>query len=146
MERVQGGTDLFRFASARFADSHGGEATQTVKRNLLRLLARLVSRLHGKGVFHRDLKAANVLVSEDGLGPRVVLLDLDAVRFKRAVSRKDRVLNLAQLDASVPECVTIRDRMRFLLVYADHAVDRAALRDLARDVRRLSLVRRGIRE
>lgn len=76
-------------------------------------LARLVRRLHDRGVYHSDLKGGNVLV---GSG-RLLVIDLDRVRFSLDVPEKDRLFNLAQLNASVTPPLTRTDRLRFLDLY-----------------------------
>jgi len=85
-----------------------------VSRELLRRLARLVRLMHVRGVWHRDLKANNVLVRSDGLW----VVDLDRVDFLREVPRSGRVRNLAQLNAAVGAPVTRADRLRFFFAYA----------------------------
>lgn len=76
-------------------------------------LARIVRRLHDTGVYHSDLKAGNVLVG-DG---RILVIDLDRVRFSLDVSEVDRIFNLAQLNAAVLPPLTKTDRLRFLDYY-----------------------------
>ncbi|MBI3858351.1 MAG: hypothetical protein HY293_21925, partial [Planctomycetes bacterium] len=87
-----------------------------VSRDLLFRLARLVRRLHLRGVYHRDLKANNILVRGDDL----FVIDLDRVDFVREVPPEDRAWNLAQLNAAVAEPLTRTDRLRFFLAYAGH--------------------------
>jgi len=91
-----------------------------VSRDFLARLARLVRRMHVRGVYHRDLKANNLLVRDD----EISVVDLDRVDFCREVSRAGRVWNLAQLNAAVGAPVTRTDRLRFLFAYAgrDRAV------------------------
>ncbi len=97
-------------------------------RKCLRLLidrfAHLVATLHRRRLSHRDLKAANVLVS--GLSSRndarevsFHLIDLVGVRRLRKLPQARRVQNLARLNASFlnhPR-LTRADRLRFLRVY-----------------------------
>jgi tRNA A-37 threonylcarbamoyl transferase component Bud32 len=81
--------------------------------DFLRRLARVVRRLHDRGVYHADLKGGNILV---GSG-RLLVIDLDRVRFTQDVPEKDRLYNLAQLNASVTPPLTRTDRLRFLDFY-----------------------------
>ena len=76
-------------------------------------LARAVRRMHDRGVFHADLKAANVIVTE----AKFHIVDLDRVRFSLDVAEKDRIFNLAQLNASVTPPLTRTDRLRALRYY-----------------------------
>jgi len=78
-------------------------------------LARMIRRMHARGAYHRDLKGGNVVVGPDA---GFYLVDLDAVRFRREVSERRRVFNLAQLNASLPAPLTRADRLRFLRWYA----------------------------
>lgn len=82
-------------------------------------LARFVRHIHEAGVFHKDLKANNVLVRElsDG-APEFYLIDLDRVAFGEEVDLDDRILNLAQLNAAVAVPVTRTERARFYRYYA----------------------------
>lgn len=89
------------------------EALRGDRRELLFRLARLVRRMHARGVFHQDLKASNILVRDGSL----FVIDLERVKFPRLVSREQRILNLAQLNAAVGAPVTRADRLRFLRVY-----------------------------
>lgn len=78
-------------------------------------LARLVRQMHDRGVSHRDLKAANVLL-EGGTMP--TLIDLVGVRVGRPVPFRQRAKELARLNASfLHSPVTRSDRLRFLRTY-----------------------------
>lgn len=70
----------------------------------LEALVRLLVRLHRGHVRHGDLQALHVLMrprSHGGL--EAVLIDCDSVRFEAAPSDADRVRDLAQLNASLPD-------------------------------------------
>ncbi len=103
-------------------------------RRLIDQAARLVRELHRRRLSHRDLKAANLLVSEGSAGeesappplpvahplsPHLWLIDLVGVTCRRRLSRRRRVQNLARLNASFYQdpAVTRTDRLRFLRVY-----------------------------
>jgi tRNA A-37 threonylcarbamoyl transferase component Bud32 len=86
------------------------------KRRLPDRLARWVRLMHDRGVSHRDLKAANILVTADG---ECQFIDLVGVRTRAAVSRPQRVRDLTRLNASFVNSprVTRADRLRFLRTY-----------------------------
>jgi len=85
-----------------------------VSREFIGRLARLVRRMHRRGVYHRDLKANNILVR----GDEFYVVDLDRVDFARHVPHEDCAWNLAQLNAAVGAPVTRTDRLRFFFAYA----------------------------
>jgi tRNA A-37 threonylcarbamoyl transferase component Bud32 len=95
-------------------------------------LGRLVRRLHEWGFSHRDLKAANLLVSPVGWamstrglrsaeagGDHVWLIDLAGVRRLGKVGRSRRVRDLARLHMSFLDhpALTKAERLRFLRSY-----------------------------
>jgi serine/threonine protein kinase len=86
------------------------------KQRLAEVLARGVRLMHDRGVSHRDLKAANILVRPDG---RCEFIDLVGVRTRRRVPREIRIRDLTRLNASFAASlhITWRDRVRFLQTY-----------------------------
>jgi len=141
MEAMDRALGLDRYVSARFSHPLDRRILR-VKRKLNAQMALLLAGLHRKGVLHADLKAGNIVVEEDQDGPRILLLDLDAVRFKRSLSKRDVILNLAQLDASMPASVGVRERLRFMVNYRRGMGGGEDVRGLLREVRALSLARR----
>jgi hypothetical protein len=72
-------------------------------RTWARRLARMVRAMHDRGVSHRDLKAANILLegaATDPVAAVPVLIDLVGVQLGRAVSFRQRAKELARLNAS----------------------------------------------
>ncbi len=125
VDRVPDAVDLAQFVRQR--------ADPDRLRRLIEQLARLVRSLHRWQLSHRDLKAANVLVSPQGwaVGPRglrekeadgddhVWLVDLVGVRRHRRLGERRRAKDLARLNASflAEPAVNRPARLRFLRVY-----------------------------
>jgi tRNA A-37 threonylcarbamoyl transferase component Bud32 len=117
-EKVEEALDLHG-ALARLQGRPPADARPRLRR-LIEKVARLIGTLHQRFLTHRDLKAANVLVSHLlSESPCLWLIDLVGVRRHRKLPRKRRVQNLARLHASFlgrPE-LTRTDKLRFLRVY-----------------------------
>ena len=85
------------------------------RRAFVRAAGGFLTRCYSAKVLHQDLKANNVLVREKGEAEcDFVLLDLAAVRFPRRVGREQKLLNLAQLNASTPIQFSWADRLQLL--------------------------------
>jgi tRNA A-37 threonylcarbamoyl transferase component Bud32 len=95
--------------------SVGTNVDRTRLRTLIDQLARLVGMLHHRHLSHRDLKASNVLVSNNHL----TFIDLVGVMRHRKLRRSRRIQNLARLNVSSLGCagLTRTDKLRFLRVY-----------------------------
>jgi serine/threonine protein kinase len=110
------------------------------RRDFLRAAADFLMKCYAAGVFHCDLKSGNVLLRElPSGGWEFVLLDLAAVKFPRRISLDSKILNLAQLNASIPTTLTWTDRLRFLRHMAEHEPllgERSSMLDIARITRR----------
>jgi tRNA A-37 threonylcarbamoyl transferase component Bud32 len=92
------------------------EANAGERARLADELARWIRLMHERGVSHRDLKAANILVRPDGA---CEFIDLVGVRTRRRVPDDVRARDLARLNASFVASahVTWRARVRFLQTY-----------------------------
>ncbi len=105
-------------------------------RAFLRAGADFLGRCYSLRVFHTDLKASNLFVRElESSGWEFSLLDLAAVRFPRRIRREQKLLNMAQLNSSVPLEVAWTDRIRFLRRLAEREpslADRSAMAEIAR--------------
>lgn len=89
------------------------------RREFLRRFARLVRRMHDRGVIHAELRSGGWLVRERS--DRVVeffVLDLDCIRFRpRPLSRSAAAASLAALGAVVGAAASAADRAWFLRCY-----------------------------
>ncbi len=86
----------------------------------IRRAALLVRMMHERGIWHRDLKAGNILVEPiPGGGMQLYLTDLDGIRVKDTVRRAERIRDLARLNRSLiaSPALSVRDRHRFLQCY-----------------------------
>lgn len=74
---------------------------------------RFVSRLHSKGVFHKNLTANHLLVPSSAPPWRIYLIDLERVDFyDRPLPESPRLKNLVQLNASLHEVLSRQERER----------------------------------
>jgi tRNA A-37 threonylcarbamoyl transferase component Bud32 len=110
MEAFENGEEMDRYLFRE------GQNVQR-KRLFVTALARWLSGLHAKEIFHRDMKACNIYVSEEGEGWSFQLLDLEDVRLDKRVKGTDAFRTLLQLNTSIPKEITRADRMRFFREY-----------------------------
>ena len=86
---------------------------ERVKRQALKKFALWLKKFHDTDVWQRDFKSSNILYQNGNY----FMVDLDGVRI-RHLSRQDKIYNLAQLNASVSNAITIKDRLRFYHYYS----------------------------
>jgi hypothetical protein len=88
------------------------------KKQFIRSLAHTIARLHAQGIYHGDLKSNNILVRAQAASWDFFFIDLDRVYFSRSLTFQRRANNLAQINASVADVMTLRDRLRFFRIYS----------------------------
>lgn len=93
-------------------------ASAADRRAFIAKLGQLFAALHAAGVYHSDLKDANVLVRSGGAQRlECYLLDLERVRQSRTVPMGRRVKNLVQLHRTLGRLASMRENLYFLRVY-----------------------------
>jgi hypothetical protein len=107
--------------------------------SVLERLAELAVSLHREGVRHGDLRAQHVHIAPGGTP---LLIDLEAVRFRRSATDAERIEDLAQLDASIADpLASPRDRREAFLRYARSLPFRASEDEVLRRIRARSVSR-----
>lgn len=103
---------------------------ESVKRQALKKLALWLRTFHDTDVWQRDFKSSNILCRKSDY----FMVDLDGVRIRR-LSDQHKTFNLAQLNASVSNMLSIKDRLRFYHYYsADFRPTRQQRRAVYRNV------------
>ena len=113
--------------NGKTADAYWREELLTIKGNdgirrrkrFLKTLGELFRCLHKQGLYHNDLKDANILVQAiaSGSAERFHLLDLEGIRRYRKLNRRRRIKNLVQLNRTLGKYVRAADKLRFLEGY-----------------------------
>jgi serine/threonine protein kinase len=109
------------------------------KTDFIYSLARTIRKLHAMGVYHADLKSNNILVQESGDAAwTFYFVDLDRVKFRRFLSFRERANNLAQINASVSELMSVKDRLKFFHLYAEETLLLAQRKKYYREILNIS--------
>ena len=88
------------------------------RRRFVEALAHFLKDLHVKGVDQYDLKGENILVRrQEDRGFKLTLIDLDRACVRDRVKRRRRMKNLVQLNDSLRDLSTDRERLRFAVIY-----------------------------
>jgi tRNA A-37 threonylcarbamoyl transferase component Bud32 len=147
-EKLEGAADLHDFLAGLSALPRRDR--QNVLRGRIDQVARLVRELHRRHLSHRDLKAANVLISagpERRQGPAqggAWFIDLVGVELFRRLLYARRMQNLTRLNASFHHsaALTRTDRLRFLRVYLEWGLrGRGGWKTWWRDIERATLAK-----
>jgi serine/threonine protein kinase len=125
-------------------DASAFEGAQGLRRRrvFLKQLAELFSRLHAHGVYHNDLKDANIMVVPDGedVRPSFCLLDVEGVRRYAMLSRYRHIKNLVQLNRTFGRYLRRTELLYFLNCYLSGNIsDRGVRKRWARDIYRQSI-------
>lgn len=83
------------------------------KRRAIKKLALWVKQIHDDYIWQRDFKSSNVLCRKGDY----LMVDLDDVTIRGRLPDKKKNINMGQLNASLSNAVTIKDRLRFFYYY-----------------------------
>jgi Ser/Thr protein kinase RdoA (MazF antagonist) len=132
--RLEGAVQIREWFLHRDDPGRGAPRLRIPFEQIVAALGRMARRMHDQGVFFGDFSDGNILVTRDGAGFRIWLVDLTRARIsERPVSLWNRLRDLSRPGLNRPE-----DRKRFLSSYFDpEPVPRLV-------ERRLSIFRRRI--
>ena len=96
-----------------------GREGRMLRRRFLNELAGLFATLHGRDIYHNDLKDANILaVADHSNRPlRLFLLDLEGVRRYKYLSPARRIKNLVQLNRTFGRYLRRVEKLIFVKKY-----------------------------
>ena len=105
------------------------------KRHKLNQLACWVKKIHMHNIWQRDFKSTNILCQSGDF----FMVDLDDIKIQQP-SHLDKITNLAQLNASISNVISLKDRLRFLHYYwANENLSRDHRREIYRKIWEISL-------
>jgi serine/threonine protein kinase len=87
------------------------------KRLFIKTFAQWLAHLHKMGLYHRDMKTCNILVSKSGENWNFHLLDLEDVLLEEKGDEIKLFKNFLQLNTSTPKIITKAGRFRFFNEY-----------------------------
>ena len=87
------------------------------KRQALKKLAIWLRNIHDHHIWQPDFKSSNVVCRNGDY----LMVDLDSVKIYRRLPDENKIVNLAQLNASLSNAITIKDRLRFYCYYMAEA-------------------------
>lgn len=93
------------------------ELPSDARAQALQALGPWLVRLHLRGVDHGDLKATHLFARADRPADAPALIDLEGIRFPRALSEARRLRALAELNASLPDEWPSAERLRVFARY-----------------------------
>jgi len=96
-----------------------GRKGRMLRRRFLDELAELFATLHGRDIYHNDLKDANILAVADhsNRSLRLFLLDLEGVRRYKSLSPARRIKNLVQLNRTFGRSLRGVEKLIFVKKY-----------------------------
>ncbi|MPZ75721.1 MAG: hypothetical protein GEU77_04295 [Deltaproteobacteria bacterium] len=87
------------------------------RRRFIKGLALVFQELHRCGVYHNDLKDANIIVTAEKDNESFYLLDIEGVRRYSELSHRRRIKNLVQLYRTLGHFLRRTEKLYFLKIY-----------------------------
>ena len=117
-EEIVGGKTIDAYWRDELTNVVGREG-RVSRRRFLDELAGLFATLHGRDIYHNDLKDANILaVADHSNRPlRLFLLDLEGVRRYKSLSPTRRIKNLVQLNRTFGRSLRRVEKLIFVNKY-----------------------------
>jgi serine/threonine protein kinase len=129
------GVNLYEFIKNMRAE---GQQRDRIIRQLMEQMAEILGGLHEKGLYHRDAKATNFVVTGRGQEYHLVLTDMDGIKQYFGRREESQMRPLWRLASSVMDLAGIKrtDYLRMFREYCDRAgipeeKRRGLLRELA---------------
>ena len=146
-EEIQGGVTVDSLWREILSSRPTPEGARS-RRAFLTALGTLFHALHSQGVYHNDLKDANILAAPitDSERTALFLLDLEGVRQYRALSESRRIKNLVQLNRTLGRYLRNVQKLRVLQAYlnresASRQLRRRIIERVVRESKRLDAVK-----
>jgi len=133
-EEIAGGRTADAYWNEQLADCSGAQGFRR-RRSFLQLLASLFRTLHGREIYHNDLKDANIMAVSSGNDGSVkfFLLDLEGVQRCRRLGDRRRLKNIVQIYRTLGTHLSRSQQLFFLKCYLSASYDNAERkRDLIR--------------
>ena len=106
------------------------------KRDALKKLALWLKKIHDHNVWQKDFKSSNILCVDD----KYFMIDLDSVQIHQ-LSEKKKIINLAQLNASLSNAISCKDRIRFFQYYSEGKISKQKQRDIYKKIVSVTLTK-----
>lgn len=142
-EEIAGAKTVDAYWREELAILTGGQAF-TLRRQFLARLAALFHSMHDRGIYHNDLKDANILVigRQAGKTPQLCLLDLEGVRHYARLSAGRKIKNLVQINRTLGRYLRQAEKLFFLKCYlgalfTDVSARRGLIRKVMKESRRV---------
>ena len=139
-EEIENGKTADAYWREELLTMKGKEGIRRRKR-FVGAIGELFRSLHQRGVYHNDLKDANILVRPDfsDSAEQFYLLDLEGIRRYRKLNRQRQIKNLVQINRTLGKYLRVTDKLRFLESYLGPSFsNRIDKRDWVASVRRQS--------